>query len=126
MPTSELLRPQEYSTPKDVILRLFSVFGGKRSWIATVLASYRIEKPEIQKIKKNWQKIGILYSLPIFLLFFPNFSYFLPISLPIFWNLGFFYSVAGRRNRKSWIELDVSRARRGLRAIQTIKSLSWV
>ena len=37
----------------------------------------------------------------MFLLFFPYVSYVLPISLPIFWNWGLFYSVAGRRDRKA-------------------------
>ena len=49
------------------------------------------EKPQIpENRRKIGKKLGISYFLPIFLLFFPYFSYFLPISLPTFWNLGFF------------------------------------
>ena len=49
-----------------------------------VIASYHTHGCT-EKFEKNWRKIGIFY-------FFAYFS-------SIFWILGFFYSVAGRRDR---------------------------
>ena len=75
----------------------FEVVG--TSSLAIVLASYRIEKPQIpenrkrnrQKNRKNWGKIGGKNRK------FQFFAYF----SPIFWISGFFYSVAGHCNRNS-------------------------
>ena len=73
----------------------------KMPGIATALASYRIEKPRNPENRKtNWQKKGLSIFGLFFLQFFPYSSYFLPICPPSFWISGFFYSVAGRRNRK--------------------------
>ena len=60
---------------------------------ATALASYRIENPRNPGNRNtNRQRIGAVCFLHIFLPFFPY----------LFWISGFFYSVAGRRNRKAW------------------------
>ena len=54
--------------------------------------------PKSRKLETNRQKkTGNLYFCLFFSRFSPNFPYCLSISLPIFWNSGFFYSAAGRR-----------------------------
>ena len=66
--------------------------------VAIASASYRIEEP---RIPENRRKIGKNRNLLFFAYFSPISPIFLPISLPIFWNLGFFYSAAGRRDRNA-------------------------
>ena len=53
--------------------------------------------------RKLSQKMEFSFFLPIFLLFLPNFSNFLPISYSPEW--GVFSSVAGRRHRTSGISI---------------------
>ena len=71
-------------------------FGESGLWTRWPATEQNRKTPNCRNRRKNWKQIGF----PLFFQFCSYFAYFVPICLPILWIWGFFYSVAGRRNRK--------------------------